>query len=55
MIVIHHNPACGTSRNVLNIIIDAGYQPIIIDYQQQGWTKAQLLALFAAANLTPKT
>ena len=55
MIVIHHNPDCGTSRNVLDIITDAGYQPIVIDYQKEGWTKAQLLALFAAADLTPKT
>lgn len=55
MIVIHHNPDCGTSRNVLDIIMDAGYQPVIIDYQKEGWTRAQLLALFAAADLTPKT
>lgn len=55
MIVIHHNPDCGTSRNVLDIIMDAGYQPVIIDYQKEGWTRAQLLALFATADLTPKT
>ncbi|MCK8045910.1 arsenate reductase family protein [Shewanella sp. 1CM18E] len=55
MIVIHHNPDCGTSRNVLNVIQQAGYDPVIIDYQQQGWTKPQLLGLFAAAELTPKT
>lgn len=55
MIVIHHNPECGTSRNVLNVIQQAGYDPVIIDYQQQGWTKPQLLGLFAAAELTPKT
>ncbi|MCL1139406.1 arsenate reductase family protein [Shewanella pneumatophori] len=55
MIVIHHNPECGTSRNVLSVIQQAGYEPVIIDYQQQGWTKPQLLGLFAAADLTPKT
>ncbi|MBB1350336.1 MULTISPECIES: arsenate reductase family protein [Pseudoalteromonas] len=54
MIVIYHNEACGTSRNVLNIIRDAGYEPIVIDYQKEGWTKPQLLGLFAAANLTPR-
>jgi arsenate reductase len=43
-----------TSRNVLNIIRDAGYEPIVIDYQKEGWTKSQLLGLFAAANLTPR-
>lgn len=55
MIVIHHNPDCGTSRNVLNIIEKAGYQPIIIDYQKEGWTSPQLQALFAAADLTPRS
>ncbi|MGK0411373.1 MAG: arsenate reductase [Shewanella psychromarinicola] len=54
MIVIYHNEACGTSRNVLSIIRDAGYEPIVIDYQKEGWTKPQLLGLFAAANLTPR-
>jgi len=53
-IVIHHNPACGTSRNVLQIIRAAGYDPVVIDYLTEGWTKTQLLALFAAANLTPR-
>lgn len=54
MIVIHHNPACGTSRNVLTIIEDAGYSPIVVDYLNEGWTRSQLLGLFAAANLTPR-
>lgn len=55
MVVIHHNPNCGTSRNVLNIIRGAGYTPIVIEYLQDGWTKNQLLALFVAADLTPRT
>ena len=55
MIVIHHNPECGTSRNVLGIIRAAGYDPVVIEYLKEGWTKPQLLALFAAAGLTPKT
>ncbi|MCA3559878.1 MAG: arsenate reductase family protein [Aestuariivirga sp.] len=53
--VIHHNPDCGTSRNVLAIVEAAGYRPIIIEYLQTGWTRAQLLGLFAAAGLTPRT
>ncbi|WP_305463379.1 arsenate reductase (glutaredoxin) [Photobacterium leiognathi] len=55
MVVIHHNSECGTSRNVLQIIQDAGYEPVVIEYIQEGWTKPQLQALFAAANLTPRT
>jgi arsenate reductase len=54
-VVIHHNPECGTSRNVLQIVEAAGYKPAIIDYLRDGWTRNQLLALFAAANLTPRT
>mgnify|MGYP003348653191 FL=1 len=54
-IVIYHNPDCGTSRNTLAIIEAAGYEPTVIEYLKTGWTKAQLLGLFAAADLTPRT
>ncbi|HPE47681.1 MAG TPA: arsenate reductase (glutaredoxin) [Hyphomonas sp.] len=54
MIVIHHNPDCGTSRNVLAIIRAAGETPVVIDYLKEGWTRPQLLGLFAAAGLTPR-
>ena len=53
-IVIHHNPDCGTSRNVLEIVRSAGYAPTIVEYLKTGWTKPQLLGLFAAAGLTPR-
>ena len=53
-VVIHHNPDCGTSRNVLAIIRAAGCEPTVVEYLQTGWTRPQLLALFAAANLTPR-
>ncbi|GJL98385.1 MAG: arsenate reductase [Methyloligella sp.] len=53
-IVIHHNPECGTSRNVLEIIRAFAEEPVIIDYINEGWTKGQLLALFAAANISPR-
>ena len=54
-IVIHHNPECGTSRNVLALLTAAGYEPTIINYLKTGWTRPQLLGLFAAADLTPRT
>ncbi len=54
-IVIYHNPQCGTSRNVLTIIEAAGYKPTVIEYLKTCWTKPQLLGLFAAAGLTPRT
>lgn len=53
-IVIHHNPDCGTSRNVLEIIRAAGYEPEIVEYLKTGWTRPQLLGLFAAADLMPR-
>jgi arsenate reductase (glutaredoxin) len=53
-IVIHHNPDCGTSRNVVALVEACGYAPTIIEYLKTGWTKPQLLALFAAAGLTPR-
>ena len=53
-VVIYHNPECETSRNVLSIIEAAGYTPTVIEYLKTGWTKPQLLGLFAAAGLTPR-
>lgn len=51
-ILIHHNPECGTSRNTLEIIQQSGEEYTVIEYLKEGWTKPQLLALFAAADLT---
>ena len=52
--VIHHNPVCGTSRNVVAIVRAAGIEPTLIHYLETGWTRPQLLGLFAAAGLTPR-
>lgn len=54
-VAIYHNPDCGTSRNVLRILEWAGYTPSVIEYLKEGWTRGQLLGLFAAAGLTPRT
>ncbi len=53
-VVIHHNPECGTSRNTLAILEAAGFKPTIVEYLKTGWTRPQLLGLFAAAGLTPR-
>tara|TARA_R110000787_G_scaffold71432_4_gene158990 strand:- start:461 stop:883 length:423 start_codon:yes stop_codon:yes gene_type:complete len=53
-IVIYHNPGCGTSRNVLEIIRAFAGEPVVIEYLKTGWTRGQLQALFAAAGLTPR-
>ncbi|GLK62873.1 arsenate reductase (glutaredoxin) [Paracoccus kondratievae] len=54
MITIYHKPTCSTSRKVLQMIRDAGHEPEIIDYAREGWTRAQLMGLFAAADVTPR-
>lgn len=53
-VVIHHNPDCGTSRNVLAFIRAAGHAPVVIEYLTEGWTRPQLLGLLAAADLSPR-
>ncbi len=52
---IYHNPSCGTSRNVLEIMRGFGETPRVIEYLDAGWTRNQLKDLFEAAGLTPKT
>jgi len=54
MITIYHKPTCSTSRKVLQMIRDAGHEPEIVDYAREGWTRGQLLGLFAAADVTPR-
>lgn len=53
-VVIFHNPACGTSRNALAALRDAGRYPKVVEYLKAGWTKQQLKDLFARAGLTPR-
>ncbi|MEY3552532.1 MAG: hypothetical protein RL735_880 [Pseudomonadota bacterium] len=53
-IAIYHNPKCETSRNVLAMLRQSGELLHVIEYLQTGWTKEQLLGLFAAADLTPR-
>ncbi len=53
-IVVHHNSSCGTSRNTIELIRASGEEPVIVEYLKEGWTRPQLLALFAAAGLTPR-
>lgn len=47
-ITIFHNPACGTSRNVLALIRNSGVEPEVIEYLKQPPGKERLRALVAA-------
>ncbi len=42
-ITIYHNPACGTSRNVLALIRNSGEEPRIIEYLKAPPTRDELL------------
>jgi arsenate reductase len=53
-VVVHHNPACGTSRNTVAMIEAAGYVPTLIPYLETGWTRPQLLGLLAAMGARPR-
>jgi arsenate reductase (glutaredoxin) len=51
-VLIYHNPACGTSRNTLAMIRNAGIEPEIVEYLHNPPTRARLLELIAASGLT---
>jgi arsenate reductase len=51
-VIIYHNPACGTSRNVLGLIRNSGVEPHIIDYQKCPPTRLLLEQLIARAGLS---
>jgi arsenate reductase (glutaredoxin) len=44
-VVIYHNPACGTSRNTLNLIRNAGIEPHVIEYTKSPPSRAMLASL----------
>ena len=53
-VAIFHNPACGTSRNVVAMVRAAGHEPTVVDYLKAGWTLEQLAELLAEAGATPR-
>lgn len=53
-IVIYHNPACGTSRNTLAMIRNAGIEPHVVEYLKTPPARALLVALIDRAGMTPR-
>ncbi|MEZ5786734.1 MAG: arsenate reductase (glutaredoxin) [Xanthobacteraceae bacterium] len=53
-VIIYHNPKCGTSRNTLGLIRNAGIEPHIIEYLKCPPTRILLQQLIARAGLTPR-
>lgn len=50
-VTIYHNPKCGTSRNTLALIRNAGVEPTIVHYLETPPTRDELVALIAACGL----
>lgn len=53
-IVIYYNPECGTSRNVLGLIRNAGIEPHVVEYLQTPPSRALLIELIDRAGITPR-
>ncbi|WP_066817109.1 arsenate reductase (glutaredoxin) [Sphingomonas mali] len=53
-IIIYHNPDCGTSRNTLAMIRNAGIEPHVIEYLKTPPSRAMLTRLIERAGLTPR-
>ncbi len=51
-VTIYHNPKCGTSRNVLAMIRNAGIEPEIVEYLKTPPDRATLKQMIADAGLT---
>ena len=53
-IVIYHNPECGTSRNTLAMIRNAGIEPHVVEYLKTSPSRALLVELLDRAGITPR-
>src|SRR3954465_6644503 len=51
-VTIYHNPNCGTSRNTLAMIRQSGEEPEIIDYIKNPASRARLIDLIKAMNMS---
>lgn len=51
-VTIYHNPACGTSRNTLEIIRHAGIEPVVVEYLKTPPSKEDLAKMIADAGLS---
>ena len=53
-VTIYHNPACGTSRNVLALIRNAGVEPTVIEYLKTPPDRATLVELLRRMGMRPR-
>ena len=53
-LIIYHNPECGTSRNVLGLIRNAGIEPHVVEYLKTPPSRGLLVQLIERAGITPR-
>lgn len=53
-VTIYHNPSCGTSRNTLALIRNAGVEPTIIEYLKTPPDRATLESLIERMAIRPR-
>ncbi len=53
-IIIYHNPECGTSRNTLGLIRNAGIEPHVIEYLKSPPSRALLKSLIARMGVSAR-
>jgi arsenate reductase (glutaredoxin) len=53
-VAIYHNPACGTSRNTLGLIRNAGIEPAVIEYLKTPPSRAMLKDLLERMGMRPR-
>jgi arsenate reductase len=53
-VTIYHNPECGTSRNTLALIRNAGVEPTVIEYLKVPPDRATLASLIARMGIRPR-
>jgi arsenate reductase len=53
-VTIYHNPACGTSRNVLALIRNSGEEPTVVEYLKTPASRDVLTGLIESMGITPR-
>jgi len=53
-VIIYHNPACGTSRNTLALIRNAGIEPHVVEYLKTPPSRAKLVELIERMGIAPR-
>lgn len=53
-VIVYHNPACGTSRNTIAMIREAGIEPHVVEYLKSPPSRALLVELIDRSGMRPR-